>query len=391
MTIPAGFRVASLAAGLRYQNRLDLGLIVADKLFGSAAVFTQSRTRAAPVLWSARKLSHGRAILANAGQANAQTGADGDRDCASAAEALAPLLGLKPKEILLASTGVIGQRINMEALLKAIPALPPALAPTRDAFARFAEAIMTTDKVSKIAEETAGDPPVRILGCVKGAGMIAPNMATMLAFVITDAAVSSDILQNVLREATDRSFNRITVDGDASTNDSVFLLASGAAEAAPFSTREPRRLELFAAALQKTLDSLATAIVRDAEGGTKCVRVALKGARNEKEAVLAARAVAESLLVKTALFGSDPNWGRILAALGRSGAVFDPYLVDIDVNDVPLARRGLDAGMENAAREVMLQSEFAIRVDLHNGNGEASFLTSDLSREYVTINASYRS
>jgi glutamate N-acetyltransferase/amino-acid N-acetyltransferase len=376
---------------MRYQGRPDLGLILAESFYSGAAVFTDNVCQAAPVIWSKDRFREGRAILANAGQANAQTGNPGLRDAAESASRLGELLGLDPNGVLLASTGIIGAPLNMEHLIKALPGLVRDL--REDGFDGFSRAILTTDTVPKVAEAEVDSGGLRfsIWGCCKGSGMIAPSMATMLAFVLTDLKVEEGLLLQLLRDGTDKSFNRITVDGDTSTNDSLFLMSSGLSGDHPVSDPESREALAFREALQKVLTELALSIARDGEGATRLVSITVKGARDASEASRAARTVAESPLVKTAFYGQDPNWGRVLAALGRSGALFDPYKVDIDLDSVPWVRKGVDNGKEPEAKAVMGQRTYSMTIDLHNGKAEDTVHTTDLSHEYVSINASYRS
>lgn len=387
---PLGFRAAAIAAGLKYANRLDLGLIVADKFQASAGVFTTNICQAAPVLWSSKRIGSGRAILANSGQANAQTGASGLDDCLESAKSAAKLLGLEHDEILLASTGVIGQPINRPAMLAALPELAARLSP--EGFDDFSKAIMTTDLVPKVAVSEAAfasGPKASIWGAAKGSGMIAPNMATMLGFILTDAAVEPKLLRKLLKEGADATFNRITVDGDTSTNDSLFIIASGAS-GRPAMTGGAEA-KIFEKSLFEVMSALARNLVKDGEGATRLVEIAVINARTPDQAKKAARTVAESLLVKTAFFGADANWGRVLAALGRSGAEFDPYAVDLDLGEVPWIRSGRDNGMEAQASEAMKAPEQRLTINLNAGSAAWSMLTCDLSYRYVEINGSYRS
>ncbi|MDR2945708.1 MAG: bifunctional glutamate N-acetyltransferase/amino-acid acetyltransferase ArgJ [Candidatus Adiutrix sp.] len=383
-----GFKAAAVAANLRYKDRPDLGLIVSDGPAAWAGVFTQSVCQAAPVIWS-RPLANkgrGRAILANSGQANAQTGREGDANCLRSAELIGAALGCPPEEIMLASTGIIGQQVNMPALAEAVPGLAAALSP--GGLDDFARAIMTTDTFAKTAaSECACDGgTVSVWGCAKGSGMIAPNMATMLGFVLTDANIAPELLRGIIREGADMSFNRVTVDGDTSTNDCLMLMASGAA----LVTGGPA-LEAFKTAVFTVMRNLARQIAKDGEGATKLVTVRLRGAASPEEALLAARTVAESPLVKTAFFGGDANWGRVFMALGRSGARFDPYAVNMDLDDVPWVRNGIDNGREEAASAVMQKTEYVLDINLNAGTSGCEMLTCDFSHEYVSINGDYRS
>ncbi|MDR2725980.1 MAG: bifunctional glutamate N-acetyltransferase/amino-acid acetyltransferase ArgJ [Candidatus Adiutrix sp.] len=386
-----GFRAAAVAANMRYKDRLDLGLIMAEAPAAWAGVFTRNICQAAPVIWSIQGAARGRgrAFLVNAGQANAQTGRPGEADCRRSAEALGALLGLAPEEMLLASTGIIGQPVNMEALTAALPALAAGLSP--DGLFDFAEAILTTDTRAKTAagEFEMNGRPVAVWGCAKGSGMMAPDMATMLAFLLTDAELEPGLLKEVLAEGAELSFNRVTVDGDTSTNDCLLAMASGAAGAGPVTGGAA--LEGFRAAAFGVMRSLARQIAQDGEGATRLVTIRVRGAATAAEARLAARTVAESPLVKTAFFGGDANWGRLCMALGRSGARFDPYAVDIDLDEVPWIRDGVDNGQEAAASAVMKKPEYVVDIDLKAGPGEYEALTCDLSPEYVAINGSYRS
>ena len=386
-----GFRASAAASGMRYKNRLDLGLITAEGPATWAGVFTRNICRAAPVIWSMERVlrGRGRAILVNAGQANAQTSRRGEADCRRSAEALGSLLGLTPEEVLLASTGVIGQYMNMEALTDALPALAAGLTP--EGLADFAQAILTTDTRAKTAalEFELNGRPVAIWGCAKGSGMMAPDMATMLGFLLTDAEIEPGLLKEVLAEGAELSFNRVTVDGDTSTNDCLLAMASGAAGAGPVTAG--KALESFRDAAFGVLSSLARQIAQDGEGATRLVTIRVRGALSAAEARLAARTVAESPLVKTAFFGGDANWGRLCMALGRSGASFDPYAVDIDLDEVPWIRAGVDNGQEDAASAVMKKPEYVVGIDLKAGDSEYEVLTCDLSPEYVAINGSYRS
>jgi glutamate N-acetyltransferase/amino-acid N-acetyltransferase len=294
--------------------------------------------------------------------------------------------------VLVASTGVIGEQLDLTCFEKHMAGLVGALRP--NGFEEVSQAIMTTDTVPKSAvrEVALGGIPVKLIGLAKGAGMIKPNMATMLAFVLTDAAISAELLQGMLAEAGARSFNRITVDGDTSTNDSLFVLASGAAGNVPLQPGSPAT-EVFKSALNDLVLDLALQIVKDGEGATKLIKITVKGAATEAEARLAAETVAESKLTKTAFFGEDANWGRIIAALGRSGAGFDQLKVDIAFDGVVMVRQGLGQGkvVEAEATKVLKRREFAVNIDLHNGPASWEVYTCDLSIDYVKINADYRS
>lgn len=384
MNLPAGYRYSSVYAGIRKVEKYDLALIVSDAPARAAAVFTTNRVQAAPVVVARRYLEEtgglARAVLVNAGNANCAT-RTGERVAFQTTKAAARRLGCHPAEVLPASTGVIGVELDPARILNALPALVAGLSPDR--FLDAADAILTTDLVRKVAfAETGG---VRIAGMTKGSGMIHPNMATTLGFVMTDAEVPTRQLRAHLKAAVERSYNRLSVDGDMSTNDMLLVMANGA------SGKRPGR-EAFQAALDEVCQSLARQIARDGEGAKKFIEIRVEGAASERAATGIARAIANSPLVKTAIAGSDPNWGRILAAAGYSGVEFDPARVDIFLQGVRVCRNGLAAPFDEAALQRALdRSEveilFVIRGD---GGGKATFWTCDLTHGYIDINASYR-
>ncbi len=393
---PKGFRGAAVASGIKKAaGALDLALLISDApATAAAAVFTTNRAAAAPVLLSRQNLkkSRGRirAIVANSGNANACTGRAGMQVAEETARAAAKVLGLRPQEVLVASTGVIGTPLNLRAILKQLPALREGL--SAENAGALSRAIMTTDTFPKSAvlETEIRGKRVCLAGIAKGAGMIHPNMATMLSFITTDAEVEPRALQKMLRAAADLSFNRTSVDGDTSTNDTVAALASGRSGVSvrPGTPAGSR----FQAGLVELCQSLAKMIVRDGEGATKIAKIEVWGARNASEAERVARAIANSPLVKTAIAGSDPNWGRIICAAGYSGALIDPTKVDIRVNDIYLCRRGIETGFsEAAARKEFDRKEHTIRVDLHQGRARSWIWTCDFTHDYIRINASYRS
>jgi glutamate N-acetyltransferase/amino-acid N-acetyltransferase len=391
-----GFRLGTAMAGVRKANRRDLLLMCFGPVATVAAVFTQNRFSAAPVEVSRAHLQQRppRALVVNTGNANAGTGKDGLERARSVCAACASLLGLATDEVLPFSTGVIMESLPSE---RVVAGLPAALADAReDNWAAAAEAIMTTDTVPKWASVMAvvGGQQVTITGIAKGAGMIRPNMATMLGFVATDAAVDRGLLDKLVREAADRSFNRITVDGDMSTNDSFIVVATGDAGHPPIVDRESDDAHAFAAALFEVSERLAQAIVRDGEGASKFITVVVAGGRDVTESRLVAYAVAQSPLVKTAFFASDPNLGRILAAVGAAGvADLDPRHLDLHLDDVHVVTEGSrhPGYREEDGQRVMRQSEIRVRIDLHRGAAVASVWTCDLSLDYVRINADYRS
>jgi len=390
--IPAGFRFSGLAGGIKKSGKPDIALIVSAAPAQSAGVFTQNKVIAAPLLVTKPKIAAGRcqAILINSGNANACTGAAGLDVAKKTVDMVAASLAISPDLVAVASTGVIGELLPLEPFVTAIPELVKTL--SVDRVAAVAEAMMTTDAFSKSAAAVeSGEQNYKILGLAKGAGMIHPNMATMLGFVCTDAQVHPDLLDSALRQAVQKSFNSITVDGDTSTNDMVLVLANGAADSPVINPGTPEAA-VFIRHLERVLLDLAKMIVRDGEGATKLVEIKVVGAADSDAARTAARSVATSSLVKTAFFGEDANWGRIIAAVGYSGIDVDPEKIDIRFNDVPVAACGLALGAEQeaAATKILQLDEFVVTIDLHQGEGTSSYYTSDLSYDYVKINADYR-
>lgn len=392
ITAPRGFRAAGVAAGIK-PDGLDLALLAADRVCAAAAVFTTNRAQAAPVIVSREHLASGRAraVVVNAGCANAATGEPGLADAREMAEATARLLQCAPAEVVVASTGVIGVPLPMDRVRAGIGRAAQALSTAGGAAA--ARAILTTDTHPKeaLVEFPLDGHTARIGAMAKGAGMIAPNMATLLAFFTTDAAVDSRLLQEALREAVGESLNRVTVDGDTSTNDMAVVLASGALPARPIAPAG-RELDAFRAALVDAAQRIARMIVQDGEGATRTAEVRVEGARTGAEADRVARVVAESPLVKTALSGGDPNWGRVLAAAGRSGVDIDAGRVDIWLGEVWVAEGGSARPYdEEAARRALREDPVRIRVRLNQGPATGWIWTCDFSHGYVDINAHYRS
>jgi len=386
-----GFRAAGVACGLKAKDRPDLALVVSDRPAAAAGLLTTNLVCGAPVIVTRRHLADGqaRAIVANAGNSNACTGAHGEADAMAMCRAVADGIGAAASDVLVASTGVIGRPLPMEKIRAGIAkALAEASA---EGGSLAASAIMTTDTVLKEAVRRIHlqGRTVAIGGMAKGAGMIAPCLATMLAFVTTDAAISAADLRPLLLRAADASFNRLTVDGDTSTSDMLLALANGASGIAPLQPGTPD-YEAFGSALCEVCRELAQMIARDGEGATKFVTVRVSGAPNERDAHQAARTVAESPLVKTALFGGDPNWGRIAAALGRSGVVFDPDRLSIRVDDLLLFERGMPAefSLKEAERRFR-EKVITIHADLGAGDAETEVYTCDMSYDYVKINAEY--
>lgn len=389
MTVPKGFRFSALAGGIKKNGKPDMAMILSDVPATCAGVFTRNKVVAAPVVISRKNLEKRQcqAILVNSGNANACTGPDGHSVAERTLSLAAENLQLDPQLIAIASTGVIGVQLPLEPFENGIPQLVDGL--SADRAGDVAEAIMTTDAFVKVSE--AQGEGYRLLGLAKGAGMIHPNMATMLGFVMTDAAVEAEFLDRALKNAVDKSFNAITVDGDTSTNDTVLLLANGCADGAVIEESSPQA-EAFCRQLKRVLLDLAKMIVRDGEGASKLVRIWVKGAEDEASARTVARSVATSALVKTAFFGEDANWGRIIAAAGYSGVDVDPDRIDICFDAVPVTVNGITTGAEKEAEatEVLKQDEFTVSVDLNQGDAEFSYYTSDLGYEYVRINADYR-
>ncbi|MBS0442907.1 MAG: bifunctional glutamate N-acetyltransferase/amino-acid acetyltransferase ArgJ [Proteobacteria bacterium] len=393
----AGVELGITMAGVRKANRRDLLVVKLAEGSAVAGVFTANRFCAAPVQVCREHLAAGqgmRAIVVNTGNANAGTGADGLARARSTCAALAKLLGVKSEQVLPFSTGVIMETLPSERIEAGLPA---ALADAKAAnWALAAEAIMTTDTLPKAASRqlTIGGKTVTITGISKGAGMIRPNMATMLGFVATDAAIAPELLQPLVKEAADQSFNRITIDGDTSTNDSFVLIATQRAGHAPITRLDSAEGRALREALIAVSQELAQAIVRDGEGATKFITVRIEGGRSEDECRQAAYAIAHSPLVKTAFFASDPNLGRILAAVGYAGiADLDQSLIDLFLDEVHVVHRGgrrAEYREEDGAR-VMKQPEITVRVNLHRGSAQATVWTCDLSYDYVKINADYRS
>jgi len=388
-----GFKFAAVEAAIKKPGRLDLALIYSEQPAAVAAVFTTNKVKAAPVLLDEERVKSGRvqALVVNSGNANACTGAQGMADAVETARLVATSLQIPEESVLVASTGVIGQSLPMARMSAAIPALVGNCGSST--LGDIAAAIMTTDTFAKMESRrgTAGGVEYTIAGVAKGAGMIMPNMATMLAFIVTDAAVDPTFLQECFRSANDCSFNSITVDGDTSTNDTALIMANGAAGNGLICSGTPEAAA-FAEVLNDLLLSLAKLIVKDGEGATKFVTIKIKGAVSDAEAKQAAMAVANSSLVKTAFFGQDANWGRIFAAVGYSGITVEQLKTDLFFDDVQMVAAGLFTGGDAEARgtEVLKKPEFSVTVDLHLGSGSATVYTSDLSYEYVKINADYR-
>ncbi|HVC46695.1 MAG TPA: bifunctional glutamate N-acetyltransferase/amino-acid acetyltransferase ArgJ [Terracidiphilus sp.] len=397
--IPRGFRFGAAKAGLKASGRTDFALIVADLPASAAALYTANRVTAAPLIVDKEHLraTQGklRAVAINAGNANCAAGPAGLRAAHATCAAVAQAFGCTPEEIFPSSTGIIGVPLPAEKLIGALPELAANLGPESDHFQQVAEAILTTDTVEKTAFarfEVEGRE-VRIAAVGKGSGMIHPQLvphATMLVYILTDAAVEPTVLDTFLRDAVELSFNRISVDGDTSTNDTVLLVASGASGVAVGPDCEAAQAA-FREALNQVCTSLARQVVADGEGISHLVELRIQGAASEADAVRVAKAIAHSLLVKTAWAGCDPNWGRLVAAIGYSGAEVDPEHIDIWFGELRICRDGARAVEldEAAAHEFLKQSEYSITIQLNLGSSSCVFWTTDLTHEYIRINADY--
>ena len=391
MKLPLGYRYSATYAGIRKIKKDDLSLIVSDAPASAAAVFTQNRVQAAPVRIARFHLAQSRALVSaviiNAGNANCAT-RSGDRVALACCDAVGKHLHVPAEQVFPASTGVIGVELETGLIVNALPKLVEGLAPNR--FQDVASAIMTTDTVMKTAQQQVRlkKGVVRVAGMTKGSGMIQPNMATTLGFVMTDAAIPPATLASMLSEAVARSYNRISVDGDTSTNDTMLLLANGASGIQPAEKERAKIQEVFS----QLMEDLARQIVRDGEGARKLITIDISGASNDDAAQRIARSVANSLLVKTAITGSDPNWGRILSAAGNAGLPLDPSKVDIDLQEVAVCRSGLAADFsESALKKKLNAPDCLIRIAIQGrGKGAARFWTCDLTEKYIEINASYR-
>lgn len=398
--LPKGYEFASTACGVKANGRPDLALITSDTLAVAAGLFTSNRVKAAPVLVSQEHLRAAagiRAIISNSGNANCATGAAGLAASRATTAAVARELGCRAEEVLVCSTGVIGVPLEVGKILGAIPRLAQDGIRSTDAVARVARAMMTTDTRPKwsAASFRIGGRQVNMLGFAKGAGMIHPQMATMLAFVVTDAAVTRPMAQRALSAVARQTFNSITIDGDTSTNDTLLLLANGAS-GCPALRANGADYRHFVKALESVCRKLALAIVADGEGATRVAEIEVRGAASDLVAEQVARTIATSPLVKTALAGGDPNWGRILAAAGRAplprGVSFNPARVEIRLAGTTVCRRGAAHPFdENAVHEKLLEQHVPIVVDLKSGSGRAAVWTCDLTTDYVHINADYRS
>ena len=391
----AGVRFATAEAGIKYKNRTDALLVALDEGTTVAGVFTRSLCPSAPVDWCRANLGQGRAraLLVNSGNANAFTGKKGKAAVELSAEIVGKALGVASSEIFLASTGVIGEPLPAEKFAPVMDGLAARLAP--GPWMDAAKAIMTTDTYPKLATATVefDGVPVVISGIAKGSGMIAPDMATMLSFVFTDAPIVAPVLQSLLKPAIDVSFNAVTVDSDTSTSDTCLLFATGKAAIAEIVSETDPRAAVFAEALRDVLEELAIHVVRDGEGATKQVTITVEGAETDHSAFRIAQSIANSPLVKTAIAGEDANWGRIVMAVGKAGEPADRDRLEISFGDIRVATEGeRDPGYdEKAVSAYMKNEDIAVRVGLGLGSGQATVYTCDLTHGYITINGDYRS
>ena len=389
-----GFLFSGIAAGIKKDGKRDLGLIYSETPAPVAGLFTTNAVKAAPVQLDMKLIKRGlcQALVINSGNANACTGIQGLRDAQRVSSLVAKSLGIKEALVLVSSTGVIGVPLPLKKIEQGIPKLIETLSPND--WMKTVEAIMTTDTFPKVEVATCRlkGKRVKVCGMVKGAGMIRPNLATMLSFLITDAHIEASLLQQMLGKASEDSYHRITVDGETSTNDTVLLLANGKADHSPLN-RMDRDGEVFQSMLSEVCQSLAKSVVKDGEGATKFIEIVVRGARNREDAKQAAYSIAHSPLVKTAFFGMDANWGRILCALGHSGVQIDPNRIDVFFDKIPIVKSGMGVGgrLEEKAGQILKKKSFRVTTDLHSGKGEFSVFTTDLSIDYVKINASYRS
>jgi len=392
ITLPKGFKAAGIHCGIK-KSKKDLALIYSELPASAAAVFTLNKVQAAPVLVCKKHLQEGntfRAIIVNSGNANACTGEQGFYDAVMMAVTTSKMLNISPKEVFVSSTGVIGETLPMEKITKGIEKIVNSLSVEDNNTA--AEAIMTTDTFIKSESVSfiIDGKEVSIGGIAKGSGMIHPNMATMLAFITTDAAIEKDVFQTILKNVTDKTFNRIIVDGDTSTNDMVVALANGQSGIDTIKTGT-KAYEVFSENLFKIMKKLSTDIVVDGEGATKLIEINVEGALNDKDAEKAGRTVALSPLVKTAIHGEDANWGRILAAVGYSGIEFDPAKFEIIINGTPILEQNYKVTLPiGEANKTLKPKTINLLLKLNFGDGKATCWTCDFSEEYVKINGSYR-
>ncbi len=389
--IPKGFLFSTAEASIKYPNRKDLALIYSEREANISGTFTKNKVKAAPVRLDMKRIKSGRgqAIVINSGNANACTGKQGTRDAARTTKLVARALRIKPSLVYVCSTGVIGVPMPMERVGQKISDLITTL--DRSSIQDVAKAIMTTDTFPKIVHKKIrihGNTGT-ITGICKGAGMIWPDMATMLCFLITDIAIEQTTLDKALKDAVRQSFNRISVDGDRSTNDTVLFMANGVL-GNPLITEKSESCKLFKKAIEEVTFSLSKLIVKDGEGATKFIEIEVRNAKNEKDAERAAFAVANSNLVKTAIYGNDPNWGRIMAALGYSGTAIEEEKIDIYYGKVKIVNKGTGTGKDEKAAEILKGKELKVIINLNQGTSSVKVLTCDLTEEYIKENKTYR-
>ena len=390
----SGFLFSGVQSGIKKDGRRDLGLIFSEIPARVAGLFTTNTVKAAPVLLDIERAKAGlcQAVVVNSGNANACTGSQGLKDARRMSSLVSKRLDIDDRLVFVSSTGVIGVPLPLTKIEAGIPALVEGLSP--DGWMKVVEAIMTTDTFPKVqvASCRIKGTTVKLCGMVKGAGMIRPDVATMLSYLVTDANIRGPVLQEMLTRAAEQSYNRITVDGETSTNDTVLLMANGKA-VHPAIQKMDKDGKMFESMLTEVCGELAKSVVKDGEGATKFVEIQVKGAKSEDDAKRAAYAIAHSPLVKTAFFGEDANWGRILSALGHSGAKIDPGRIDVSFDNAPIVRKGMGVHprQEERASQVIKKKSFCVTVHLHQGKSDTSVFTTDLSIDYVKINGSYRS
>jgi len=389
LSVP-GFSASGVSSGIKDTNKKDLGLIFSEEVATAVAVFTTNKIKAAPVLVTSEKIKQKscQAIIVNSGNANACTGTTGIRNANDICQSVADKLGISEKLVMVSSTGIIGVNLPVDKIQKAIPHLVKSLSP--QGLNDFAESILTTDTFPKIVveKESIEGKEVTLCGIIKGSGMVMPGMATLLTFVLTDLAIQGDLLDELLKEAVNNSLNRITIDGDMSTNDMVIMMANSHAGNAPLK-KDSSDFNKYKNSLNALFFCLKKLILKDAEGSTKIIFIRVEEAKRDVEAKKIAYQVANSNLVKTAFFGEDPNWGRIMAAMGNVEADINPEKIDILFDDLSIVENGTSTGKIGQAKEILKKSEFQVTINLHNGSGSAEVDTTDLTAEYVKINASY--
>lgn len=385
-----GFRASGIYSGIKENKKKDLGLIFSEEVATAVGVFTTNKIPAAPVVITREKIKQKicQAIIVNSGNANACTGTSGINNANDVCQSVADELGISEKLVMVSSTGIIGVNLPVDKIQKAIPQLVKSLSP--QGLNDLAEAILTTDTYPKIVveKESIDGKEVTLCGIIKGSGMVMPDMATLLAFVLTDMSIQSDLLDELLKEAVNNSLNRITIDGDMSTNDMVIMMANGYAGNAPLN-KDSTDFNKFKNLINALFSRLKNLILKDAEGATKIISVRVEKAKSNEEAIKIAYQVANSNLVKTAFFGEDPNWGRIMAAIGNVEADINPEKIDILFDELSIVENGTSTDKIGQAKEILKKSEFQVTINLHNGTGFAEVETTDLTTEYVKINSSY--